>query len=296
MKTEEKKTVQEDKRESVTFGADRNKDFSKEPLCLSGRGVTRVFHTGKKTTVAVDHVDFDFHKGELISIVGESGSGKTTLSKMLLGLLEPTDGEIFFKGEPRDISNGAKKRAYWKGIQAIFQDPFSSYNVFHKIDSVLLDCINMRGGKNLSKDEKYAMMTEACSFVNLKFAELTNKYPFELSGGQMQRLMIARIFLLKPDILLADEPTSMIDACSRATILDMLLNLRNETGMTVIFITHDIGLAYYISDAVYIMEHGKFVESGRAEDVILNPKAPYTKRLISDVPKIHEPWDLSTVG
>ena len=138
-------------------------------------------------------------------------------------------------------------------------------------------------------------MTEACSFVNLKFAELTNKYPFELSGGQMQRLMIARIFLLKPNILLADEPTSMIDACSRATILDMLLKLRDETGMTVIFITHDIGLAYYISDAVYIMEHGKFVECGKPDKVMLEPEAPYTKRLISDVPKIHEPWDLSTV-
>ncbi|MBR3107867.1 MAG: ABC transporter ATP-binding protein [Clostridia bacterium] len=265
-------------------------------MCLSGRGVTRVFHTGKTTTVAVDHVDFDFHRGELISIVGESGSGKTTLSKMLLGLLEPTDGQIFFKDKPRDISTGQKKKEYWQGIQAIFQDPFSSYNIFHKIDSVLLDCINMRGGKNKSKEEKFAMMKEACSFVNLKFEELTNKYPFELSGGQMQRLMIARIFLLKPDILLADEPTSMIDACSRATILDMLLNLRNETGMTVIFITHDIGLAYYISDSIYIMEHGKFVEAGKAEDVILNPQAPYTKRLISDVPKIHEPWDLSTVG
>ena len=215
---------------------------------------------------------------------------------MLLGLLEPTEGEIFFKDAPRDISTGQKKREYWQGIQAIFQDPFSSYNVFHKIDSVLLDCINMRGGKHLPKQKKFEMMTEACSFVNLKFAELTNKYPFELSGGQMQRLMIARIFLLKPDILLADEPTSMIDACSRATILDMLLNLRNETGMTVIFITHDIGLAYYISDSIYIMEHGKFVESGSAQDVILHPKAAYTKRLISDVPKIHEPWDLSTVG
>ena len=295
MKTEETgTTVAEDTRESVSFGT-RNKDFSKEPLCLSGRGVTRVFHTGKVTTVAVDHVDFDFHKGELISIVGESGSGKTTLSKMLLGLLEPTEGEIMFQGKPRDISSGAKKREYWKGIQAIFQDPFSSYNVFHKIDSVLLDCINMRGGKNLSKKEKYDMMTEACSFVNLKFAELTNKYPFELSGGQMQRLMIARIFLLKPKILLADEPTSMVDACSRATILDMLLNLRDEIGMTIIFITHDIGLAYYISDTVYIMEHGKFVESGKADEVILNPQAPYTKRLISDVPKIHEEWDLSTV-
>ncbi len=286
---------QEDGRESVSFGGNRDKDFSQEPSVLKGKGVTRIFHTGKITTVAVDHVDFDFHKGELISIVGESGSGKTTLSKMLLGLLEPTEGEIMFQGKPRDISTGAKKREYWKGIQAIFQDPFSSYNVFHKIDSVLLDCINMRGGRNLPKEKKVEMMTEACSFVNLKFAELTNKYPFELSGGQMQRLMIARIFLLKPNILLADEPTSMIDACSRATILDMLLKLRDETGMTVIFITHDIGLAYYISDSVYIMEHGKFVESGRPDKVMLEPEAPYTKRLISDVPKIHEPWDLSTV-
>ena len=271
------------------------RDYTNGPLCLSGRGVTKTFGLGEKKTVAVDHVDFDFHEGEFVSIVGESGSGKTTLSKMLLGLLSPTEGEILFEGKPRDISTGRKKREYWKGIQAIFQDPFSSFNVFHKIDSVLLDCINMRGGRNLSKEEKTRLMTEACSFVNLKFAELTNKYPFELSGGQMQRLMIARIFLLKPKILLADEPTSMVDACSRATILDMLLNLRDETGMTIIFITHDIGLAYYISDTVYIMEHGRFVEYGKADEVILNPQAAYTKRLISDVPKIHEEWDLSTV-
>ena len=265
------------------------------PSCLSGKGVTKVFGVGGKSTVAVDHVDFDFRAGELISIVGESGSGKTTLSKMLLGLLNVTEGEIFFQGKPRDISSRAKKKQYWQGIQAIFQDPFSSFNVFNKIDTVLLDCIHMRGGRRLSKEKKLEMMTEACGFVNLKFAELTNKYPFELSGGQMQRLMIARIFLLKPQILLADEPTSMIDACSRATILDMLQQLRNETGMTIIFITHDIGLAYYISDSVYIMENGKFVEAGTADEVILTPQAAYTKRLISDVPKIHEPWDLSTV-
>jgi peptide/nickel transport system ATP-binding protein len=129
----------------------------------------------------------------------------------------------------------------------------------------------------------------------LKFEELTNKYPFELSGGQMQRLMIARIFLLKPKILLADEPTSMIDACSRATILDMLMLLRDEIGMTPIFITHDIGLAYYVSDMIYIMEKGIFVERGSADDVILNPRKPYTKRLLNDVPKIYEEWDLSTV-
>ena len=274
----------------------KNDNFKDRPLCLSGKGVTKVFGYGAKANTAVDHVDFEFHEGELVSIVGESGSGKTTLSKMLLGLLNITEGEILFQGKPRDISTRKKKKEYWNGIQAIFQDPFSSFNTFNKIDTVLLDCINMRGGKNLPKEKKIEMMTEACAFVNLKFAELTNKYPFELSGGQMQRLMIARIFLLKPKILLADEPTSMIDACSRATILDMLLNLRDEIGMTIIFITHDIGLAYYISDSVYIMEKGKFVESGTADEVILNPKAAYTKRLLSDVPKIHEPWDLSTVG
>jgi peptide/nickel transport system ATP-binding protein len=263
--------------------------------CLSGSGVTKVFGLGRQKNVAVDHVDFNFYQGEIISIVGESGSGKTTLAKMLLGLISTTEGEISFLGEKRNISTQKKKKEYWKSIQAIFQDPYSSYNIFNKIDAVLLDCIRMRGGQNLSHTKKIELMTEACSFVNLKFEELTNKYPFELSGGQMQRLMIARIFLLKPKILLADEPTSMIDACSRATILDMLMQLRDEIDMTIIFITHDVGLAYYVSDSVYIMEHGKFVESGSADSVILYPSQAYTRRLISDVPKIHEPWDLSTV-
>jgi len=264
-------------------------------LCLSGTGVTKVFGFGRTRTVAVDHVDFAFHEREVISIVGESGSGKTTLAKMLLGLISSTEGDIYFQGQKRDISSGRKKQEYWKNIQAIFQDPFSAYNTFHKIDAVLLDCIRMRGGRNLPREKKVELMTEACSFVNLKFAELTNKYPFELSGGQMQRLMIARIFLLKPKILIADEPTSMIDACSRATILDMLMQLRDEIGMTIVFITHDIGLAYFVSDSVYIMERGKFVERGSADEVILRPKEPYTRRLINDVPKIYEEWDLSTV-
>ena len=262
--------------------------------CLSGRGLTKVFGFGATRTVAVDNVDFDFHEGEVISIVGESGSGKTTLAKMLLGLINPTEGEIRFQGKKREIRTQRQRREYWKDIQAIFQDPYSSYNIFRKIDAVLLDCIYMRGGRKLPHAKKVEMMTEACGFVNLKFEELTNKYPFELSGGQMQRLMIARIFLLKPKILLADEPTSMIDACSRATILDMLMQLRDEVGMTVVFITHDMGLAYYLSDIVYIMQHGKFVETGSADDVILHPKAPYTRRLLDDVPKIYEEWDLST--
>jgi peptide/nickel transport system ATP-binding protein len=239
--------------------------------CLSGTNLTKIYSFGKMHTVAVDNINFCFDAGQVIS------------------------GAIYFRGNKLDISTPRKRKEYWKSIQAIFQDPYSSYNIFNKIDDVLMDCIHLRGGKKLPKAEKIAMMEEACSFVNLKFSELTNKYPFELSGGQMQRLMIARVFLLKPQILLADEPTSMIDACSRATILDMLLKLRDETNMTLIFITHDIGLAYFISDEVYIMEHGKIVEFGSADEVILNPKEAYTKRLINDVPKIYEPWDLSTV-
>lgn len=262
---------------------------------LRGENITKVFGSGKTKTLAVDKVNFDFHEGEVISIVGESGSGKTTIAKMILGLIGITEGNMYFNDKLRDISTHGKKKEYWKGIQAVFQDPFSSFNIFHKIDDLLLDCISLMGGKHKSEKEKVAMMTEACSFVNLKYAELTNKYPFELSGGQMQRLMIARIFLMKPKILIADEPTSMVDACSRATILDMLLKLRDEINMTIVFITHDIGLAYYVSDTVAIMEHGKFVEYGPAENIIISPKAEYTKRLISDVPKIHSEWDLSTV-
>ena len=264
-------------------------------IILSTSGLTKVFGFGRSKTLAVDHVDIDIYGGEVVSIVGESGSGKTTFAKMILGLLKPTEGEIYFQGKMRDIGSRKKKQEYWKNIQAIFQDPYSSYNTFQKIDAVLLDCIRMRGDRKLPYEKKVELMTEACSFVNLKFEELTNKYPFELSGGQMQRLMIARIFQLKPKILVADEPTSMIDACSRATILEMLMQLRDEIGMTVIFITHDIGLAYYVSDRVHIMERGIFVESGTADEVILDPKDLCTQRLISDVPKIHEEWDLSTI-
>ena len=144
-------------------------------VCLSGRSVTKIYGIGNKKTLAVDAVDFDFYSGELISIVGESGSGKTTLVKMLLALTSVTDGDIYFMGEKRDISTRAKRKEYWRGIQAIFQDPYSAYNIFNKIDAVLLDCINMRGGKKLPMEKKIEMMTEACRFVNLKFEELTNK-------------------------------------------------------------------------------------------------------------------------
>lgn len=259
---------------------------------LSGSGISKVFGYGSRKTAAVQNVDFAFREGEIVSIVGESGSGKTTLAKILMGLLKETGGEVLYKGKPRQLRNHAERKRYWKDIQAIFQDPFSSFNLFHKVSKLLNDCIKLQGLK-LNKEERLRKMKEACSFVNLKFEELMNKYPFELSGGQMQRLMIARIFMLHPKILIADEPTSMIDACSRSTILDMLLKLREENHMTIIFITHDVGLAYYISDTLYIMEKGRIVERGPAETVLLRPTHAYTRQLIEDVPKIHERWNLA---
>ncbi|MFC0215363.1 ABC transporter ATP-binding protein [Paenibacillus chartarius] len=260
-------------------------------VLLSGRQLTKVFGYGPNKTTAISDVSFDFHEGEIVSIVGESGSGKTTLAKMLMGLLKQTSGTIEYKGKPRRLNRYADRRAYWKDIQAIFQDPFASFNLFHRVEKLLTDCIKLQG-LQLSPEMQVRKMKEACSFVNLKYEELYNKYPFELSGGQMQRLMIARIFMLRPKVLIADEPTSMVDACSRSTILDMLLKLRDENKMTIIFITHDVGLAYYVSDTLLIMEKGRVVESGDAERIILNPQHSYTIQLINDVPKIHSAWNL----
>ncbi|MBN2796946.1 MAG: ABC transporter ATP-binding protein [Clostridia bacterium] len=260
-------------------------------ILLEGKNINKVYGHGKKGVHAVKDVDFKFAEGEIVSIVGESGSGKTTLAKMIMGLLKETDGELYFKNQARSLKKFSERRQYWSEVQAIFQDPFSSFNEFYKVESLLKNCFKLRGLK-LSKQEMEDRMREACIFVNLDFDELRKKHPFELSGGQMQRVMIARIFLIHPRILVADEPTSMIDACSRATILDMLMKLRKENNMTIIFITHDLGLAYYVSDRVFIMEHGNIVERGTAETVIAHPTHPYTKQLISDVPKLHEAWDI----
>lgn len=265
--------------------------MEKEELLLSGRDVTKIFANSREKVIAVNHVNFEFKDGEIISIVGESGSGKTTLAKMILGLLNPTSGTILFKNKPIDLKTRKKRIDYWKNVQPIFQDPFSSFNIFKKVDKVLMDCITLLNLK-LKKEEKYKKIEEACDFVNLRFDEIYNKYPFELSGGQMQRLMIARVLLLHPKVVLADEPTSMIDACSRASILDALTKLRDEIGTTVIFITHDIGLAYYVSDKIYVMKEGHFVERGLPDDVILNSHEEYTKHLIEDVPRIESKWEL----
>ena len=260
-------------------------------ILLKVRNLTRVFGSKKKRVVAVKNVSFDIYENEIISIVGESGSGKTTTARMMLNLLKPTEGTIEIEGE--DISNfrGKKKREYWRKVQGIFQDPFASFNQFFTVRKVLDDSFKLFDVQP-SKEEKDKRIRKVLEYVNMRYEEVAEKYPFELSGGQRQRIMIARIFLIEPKLLIADEPTSMIDAVLRSGILELLLSLREREKSSTVFITHDLGLAYYVSDRILIMHNGELVEQGSADDIITNPQHPYTKKLIQDVPTLHQEWAL----
>jgi len=259
---------------------------------LKIENLTKIYTSGMfqhKEIIGAQDVSFSINKGEIVSLVGESGSGKTTVANMILRLIKPTSGHVYFNGA--DITN-IKKKDYYRQVQVIFQDPFSSYNYFYKIDRVLKKAINFRIG-SLSRIEKNRVVTDTLVQVGINAEEVLNRYPHQLSGGQLQRFLLARILLIKPSLLIADEPTSMIDASSRADILNLLGILRKEEGFSVLFITHDIGQAQYVSDRVIVMEKGIIVEKGLTEDVFLNPSHPYTKNLLASVPSLYRQWDLS---
>ena len=257
------------------------------PPKFEARGVSRLFGHGKKTTLAVDNVTFKIHDKEIVSLVGQSGCGKTVLAKMLLRLEKPTSGELLFNGKPIDAEPDA--REHWRQVQAVFQDPFSAFNQFFTIRSQLKSSFRLfkqqPGDKEMEERVDQALLN-----VNIKPREIDGKYPFELSGGQMQRMLLARIFILRPQVLIADEPISMVDACSRANILDYLMKLKEELKMTIVFVTHDIGLAYYVSDSIYIMHKGQIVEQGPPDQVTQQPQSATTRQLLDDIPDIHRDW------
>jgi peptide/nickel transport system ATP-binding protein len=249
--------------------------------------VSRVFGHGKRAVLAVDDVSFEIKDREIMSLVGQSGCGKTVLAKMLLRLETPTSGELLFNGKP--ITATGDPRNHWRQVQAVFQDPFSCFNQFFTIRSQLKSSFRLFETKP-SAGEIEERVDQALLAVNIKPKEVEGKYPFELSGGQMQRMLLARIFILKPQVLIADEPTSMVDACSRASILDYLMKLKEELSMTIVFVTHDIGLAYYVSDSLYIMHKGKIVDRGAPDDVIKHPTSDVTRQLLDDIPNVHREW------
>jgi peptide/nickel transport system ATP-binding protein len=254
---------------------------------LEAQDVSRAFGHGKNRKVAVDRVSFQIQEEEIVSLVGQSGCGKTVLAKLLLRLDQPTSGRLLFNG--RDIEAERDLKRHFRQVQAVFQDPFSAFNQFFTIRSQLESCFRLFE-RRPPPAEIAERVDGALRAVNIEPREIDGKYPFELSGGQMQRMLLARIFIIRPQVLIADEPTSMVDACSRASILDYLMKLKRELRMTIVFVTHDVGLACYVSDTIYIMHAGKIVERGVPERVMVAPESPITRELLDDIPDIHRDW------
>jgi ABC-type glutathione transport system ATPase component len=244
--------------------------------------ITKTFGSGRHKVEAVKDVSFALEEGSITTIVGESGSGKSTIARMVLGLLPITTGTFTFKG--KDVTNvkGSARAAYWRDVQAVFQDPFSSFNQFFTVKDLL-----NRSMKLIGRRVGQERMEEALGHVGMDLSVL-QRYPHQMSGGQRQRVMIARALMMQTTMLVADEATSMLDASLRVNVLNVLKDLREQLGMTVLFITHDIGQACYLADQVLVMEHGVMVEHGPTDEVIFHPKHEYTQRLLADVPKLHD--------
>ena len=243
---------------------------------------------GGKELAAVRDVSFDVNRGEVVSLIGESGSGKTTIGKMVLKLIEISRGSITFDG--RDVAGikGGAVKSYYREVQGVFQDPFSSYNPIFKADRVF-SMIRSEYYPDTSRSEWDAKVETALTGVSLEPDQVLNKYPHQLSGGQLQRLLVARALLLDLKFLVADEIISMLDASTRIDVLNLLAELKDR-GMGILFITHDLSLGNYISQKTVILRRGVVVEMGATDKVFGNPVHPYTKTLISSVPQLHKKW------
>ena len=255
---------------------------------LEARHVTKIFGGGvfdRSHTVALD--DFSMtvmtDPPSITAVVGESGSGKTTLARVLLGLADPTSGEVLYNGKSLRKLGSGEWRQFRRDAQMIFQDPFEVYNPFYKVDHVLTSPMDKLG---LAKtiDERRKMIGEVLRTVGLRPEETLGRYPHQLSGGQRQRVMVARALLLRPKLIIADEPVSMIDASLRATVLGSLRRLNREFGISIVYITHDLTTAYQISDNIIVLYRGSVAEVGDVRLVVRSPQHPYTRLLVGSIP------------
>lgn len=240
---------------------------------------------GRNQVEAVAGVSFTLEdaRPEIFTIIGESGSGKTTLARMILNLVHPSTGSIRFRGQDLAELRGARARlAFMGAMQPIFQNPFEAFNPLKRVDRYLLmTARRFRGARRGAEAERLA--EEALRAVGLSLAEVKGRFPHELSGGQLQRTAIARALISKPSLIVADEPVSMVDASLRMSIVNLFRTLRDELRVSIIYITHDLATAYYISDRIIIMQRGKVVEAGDARAVLDNPQHPYSILLKSSV-------------
>jgi oligopeptide/dipeptide ABC transporter ATP-binding protein len=255
---------------------------------LQAQHVTKVFGSGllhKGGTVAVDGISLtiDDDKPSITTIAGESGSGKTTLARLLLGMIQPTSGSILYRGRSLTALDRGARKSFRREVQAIFQDPYEAYNPVYKVDQTLTTPVRKFRLAH-SREEATRRIEESLRMAGLRPEETLGRYPHQLSGGQRQRIMVARALLLNPRVILADEPVSMVDASLRATILESLVKLKRELGISLIYITHDLTTAYLVSQNIYVLYRGSVAEVGSVEKVIREPKHPYTRLLVSSVP------------
>ncbi len=256
---------------------------------LELRQVTKIYGGGllRRGPVTVALQDFNLvipeRPARIVTIAGESGSGKTTLANLILRFIKPTAGQILYRGVDIHRMTPEQQREYRRKVQAIFQDPYEVYNPFYRIKHVFHMVIrNFRLARN--KQEARDLIEEALNVVGLRGEEVLDKYPHQLSGGQRQRIMVARAFLLKPELIVADEPVSMVDASLRAMILDIMIRLRDEHNISFLYITHDLSTAYQIGDEIHILYQGTVAERGDTVAVIERPKHPYVQLLIESIP------------
>lgn len=257
---------------------------------LQIKNLTKIYKLGARGGFkAVNNVSFDMKQGEIISLIGESGSGKTTIGKMILKLSNVTDGQIIYN--EKDITNIKSVKhlkGYYREVQGVFQDPFSTFNPIFKADRIF-SILKREFFPEVPASEWNERVHEAIHSVGLNENDVLNKFSFQLSGGQLQRLLIARALLLNVKLLVADEIISMLDASTRIDVLNLLGDLR-EKGLSVIFVTHDLSLGYYISDNVVILYKGVMVEHGNTKKVFANPTHPYTRNLLMSVPRLDCRW------
>lgn len=249
------------------------------------QNISKIFGGGENATIALDDMTFAIETGSphIITVAGESGSGKTTMMMLLLGFYEPTLGQVLYNGKDLRALNREETMDFRRNIQAVFQDPFAVYNPFYKVDNLLsIPIKNFKLAK--TKDQAYELMTSALKRVGLRPEETLGRYPHQLSGGQRQRIAVARALVLKPQLLIADEPVSMVDASLRATILKQLRDLNQDLRIPILYITHDLTTAYHVSDYIMVLYHGSVMEAGDVESVIRTPKHPYTQLLVNSIP------------
>lgn len=221
---------------------------------------------------------------EIVTIAGESGSGKSTMANLALGFTQPTSGQVLFEGQDIHALNRSERKVLQRDMQAVFQDPFGVYNPFYRIQHVF-DTVIRNFQLTSNKTEAADRVEDALNRVGLRGADILRKYPHQLSGGQRQRIMMARAYLLKPKLIVADEPVSMVDASLRASILDVMMSLRDDDGISFLYITHDLATAYQVGDRILLLYQGTLAESGPATEVITQPQHPYVQLLIDSVPK-----------